>query len=509
MGNSTHGNHPMPSNEQSAVNPPSPVLVWDVAVRVFHWLLVAGITIAWLTGGTGYRIHEIAGFGITALVAFRLVWGFVGSRHARFRDFVTGPRRVTAYAAAHVRNTAPRHLGHNPAGGYMILALLSVIAIICVTGIMQLSHRFYGVEWVEEAHHYAANALLVLIPLHILGAIVSSVMQRENLIGAMFTGKKAPADLPARPNTARLRFQQRLHHLDIRARSRSGLAAVLMVTTGGLAYGWIATSGRTATEETETAGSAPRTAVTSTATPATPPPEAGTQVAANRDPFPELHPSAATAAVIRQTIGHHVPSGALLFASATSLDGPAATSPLRSAAASREAALQANGQLDDAEQHQNRERRERTAQQRRDARAAERQRQTEATQQEREQDRRDAKRERLAAEQREKLAEAQRAQKVSDRLEAARQQRTAQRARTAPWQQPYALGAGRAKLGTKPWWPFANASGGGGNGSSGGSGGGNSGHGGGDNSGSGSGSSGSGGGGSGGGGGGGGGGSGK
>jgi cytochrome b len=146
------------------------VVVWDIAVRVFHWSLVAGIALAWSTGGTGSRIHEMMGYGVGALLIFRLLWGFVGPRHARFRDFVASPKHTIVYLKSHVSNRAPRHLGHNPAGGYMILALLADIAIICVTGFMQQTSRFYGIEWVEELHHMAANALLVLVPLHVLYA---------------------------------------------------------------------------------------------------------------------------------------------------------------------------------------------------------------------------------------------------------------------------------------------------------------------------------------------------
>lgn len=107
---------------------PEPVIVWDLAVRVFH-----------------------------------AAWGFIGSRHARFRDFVRTPRTVLAYLRAQLASRSRRYIGHNPAGGYMILALLALISVICATGIMQLTNRYYGVEWVEMIHHFAANALLVLV----------------------------------------------------------------------------------------------------------------------------------------------------------------------------------------------------------------------------------------------------------------------------------------------------------------------------------------------------------
>ncbi len=222
------------------------VLVWDLAVRVFHWGLVAGIVVAWTTGGSGHRVHETVGFGITALLAFRIVWGFIGTRHARFRDFVTRPGTVLAYFKAHSRNHAPRHLGHNPAGGYMILALLGVIAVICATGVMQLTNRFYGIEWVEELHHYAAIALLVLVPLHVLGAIVASMMHSENLVAAMISGWKdfREGDVVRSGETRRERRRHRLAYIQFRARSRRGFATVVVMLAAGLSYGWYATMGR-------------------------------------------------------------------------------------------------------------------------------------------------------------------------------------------------------------------------------------------------------------------------
>ncbi len=235
--------HAVPRRGQSRV------LVWDVAIRLFHWLLVAGVVTAWTTGGSGYRIHEIVGGGITALVAFRIIWGLVGSRRARFCDFVESPGAVLGDINDVVHKRAARHVGHNPAGGYMILALLATITVICVTGIMQLTNTFFGVEWVEEVHHWAANALLVLVPLHVMGALLSSVMHQENLIAAMITGRKplavAGEIIIVDP---RLRRRRLLDHMDTRTRGRRGLAVLVMLLSGGLSSGWYVTQKRSAGE---------------------------------------------------------------------------------------------------------------------------------------------------------------------------------------------------------------------------------------------------------------------
>lgn len=223
-------------------------MVWDRAVRAFHWLLVGGIVVAWLSGGSGYRIHEIAGFAIAAAVGFRLIWGFVGSRHARFREFIAKPADVAGYIVAHTRPDLPHHLGHNPAGGYMILALLATITAICVTGAMQLTNRFFGVDWVETAHHLAATALWGLVALHVLGALTASLLHRENLLAAMLDGWKVRRLDDGAPALARVRQRRRikLDHIAIRAQSRQGVRLLGACLSLGLAYGWIATSGRVA-----------------------------------------------------------------------------------------------------------------------------------------------------------------------------------------------------------------------------------------------------------------------
>ncbi len=166
------------------------VKVWDPLVRLFHWSLVIAFAIAWVTGDELQRLHEAAGYAIVGLLVVRVVWGFIGSARARFSDFVYRPSTVVSYMADMARFRARRYLGHNPAGGAMVLALLLMLAAACGTGLMMTTDAYWGVEWVEEAHELAANFTLVLVGLHLAGVLVASAEHRENLVKAMITGQK-------------------------------------------------------------------------------------------------------------------------------------------------------------------------------------------------------------------------------------------------------------------------------------------------------------------------------
>ncbi|WP_136066672.1 cytochrome b/b6 domain-containing protein [Modicisalibacter radicis] len=168
----------------------APVRIWDPLVRLFHWSLVIAFTIAWLTGDDGQQRHEWAGYVVAALVAMRLVWGLMGPRYARFGQFVRSPRMIARYLSQMMKRDEPRYLGHNPAGGAMIVILLGALSGTALTGWMYTTDAFWGIEWVEETHELLANSLLFLIGLHVAGVLVSSWMHRENLIRAMWTGKK-------------------------------------------------------------------------------------------------------------------------------------------------------------------------------------------------------------------------------------------------------------------------------------------------------------------------------
>lgn len=218
------------------------VPVWDVATRVFHWSLVCLVAAGWLTGGTGSRWHEVIGFAVGGLILFRLAWGFTGTQHARFSDFVTSPRAAMGYVHGVLRLRVAHYRGHNPAGGLMILLLLALLVVIVTTGIMQLTNRFFGVPWVETTHYWATNVLLVFVPMHVLGAIVSSWVHQENLIKAMWTGVKPVEahETDRNPQVQEQRFNDRIRGLE-------GLVMLTVLVTAGALYGWTATDGRQST----------------------------------------------------------------------------------------------------------------------------------------------------------------------------------------------------------------------------------------------------------------------
>lgn len=176
----------------------STLKVWDPLVRLFHWSLAACIFGAFLVE-EGDAAHRYLGYAALGLVAFRLLWGLVGSRHARFADFVRGPRALAAYLRERRAGTSRRQLGHNPAAAVMILSLLAGVVAVGATGWMLTLDAFWGAEWLETLHGTLAWSLLGLIVVHVLAAIVESVHYRENLIASMLHGRKrAPDDDAAR-----------------------------------------------------------------------------------------------------------------------------------------------------------------------------------------------------------------------------------------------------------------------------------------------------------------------
>ena len=168
--------------------------VWDRFVRVFHWTTVTLFATVFLTAHIQW-IHQPLAYAILVLVLARVAWGFVGSRHARFTDFVRHPRTVRAYLTDLRHGRARRYLGHNPAGGAMVVAILVMLLVVIGSGWLSETNRFYGVPWVDHLHHISAHLLLLMIGVHVLGVLVASVQHRENLIRAMITGRK-PASPP-------------------------------------------------------------------------------------------------------------------------------------------------------------------------------------------------------------------------------------------------------------------------------------------------------------------------
>ncbi|MGJ7582092.1 cytochrome b/b6 domain-containing protein [Variovorax sp. RHLX14] len=168
------------------------VKVWDPLVRLLHWGLVASIAITWIASEAWLRAHEIAGYVALGIVAVRLVWGFVGSVHARFGDFVRRPSTVWRYSVDVARSREVRHLGHNPLGGWMVLALLASVAVTGFSGWLYTTDRFWGLAWVDLLHRTSAWTMVGLIVLHLVGVLFTSLRHRENLVASMLSGRKKP-----------------------------------------------------------------------------------------------------------------------------------------------------------------------------------------------------------------------------------------------------------------------------------------------------------------------------
>jgi cytochrome b len=162
--------------------------IWDPLVRLVHWSMVASVSVAWIV--TEGRIHDAAGYVLLVLIAVRVLWGLLGPHHARFASFVVAPRAVLRYARQLCAGSEPRYLGHNPLGGWMIVALLATGAAASLSGWLYTTDTFWGIAWVEQVHVAFAYLLLALAACHVAGVIFTSIRQRENLIVAMLHGRK-------------------------------------------------------------------------------------------------------------------------------------------------------------------------------------------------------------------------------------------------------------------------------------------------------------------------------
>ncbi len=177
------------------------VAVWDLLVRVTHWSLALLFVITYLTEDW-QALHQGAGYAILGLVGVRVVWGFVGSTHARFRDFVGSPSAAIAYVRGLADGTAPRSLGHNAAGGWMTLALLMSLVASGITGWSLTRQPGEPAEWLKDLHETAANVTLALVVLHLFGVMASSLRHNENLVNAMIFGRKSrTVEQPTRDKT--------------------------------------------------------------------------------------------------------------------------------------------------------------------------------------------------------------------------------------------------------------------------------------------------------------------
>jgi cytochrome b len=187
------------------------VAVWDPFVRVSHWLMAAAVLVDWVTDEPRW-MHVWLGYLVAALIVLRVAWGFLGPEHARFADFVAGPRAVVDYLAGLARFKSRRYLGHSPAGGAMVIALLIMVSATVGTGIVNLAQdegagplaaviakverppRVPGERRpplvIKQVHEMLANVTLALVILHVCGVALASFAHKENLVAAMITGRK-------------------------------------------------------------------------------------------------------------------------------------------------------------------------------------------------------------------------------------------------------------------------------------------------------------------------------
>jgi len=168
-----------------------PIMVWDVPTRVFHWLLVLSFCGAFLTAESEhYRdIHVVLGYTLLGLLAFRLLWGFFGTRYAQFRSFLFKPGEIVAYLLSLAKGKPAHYIGHNPVGSVAIWLLLALGISSGVTGVMLFQD--VGGDAVEELHELTSNGMLAVVFIHVCGVVVSSLMHRENLVRSMITGFKS------------------------------------------------------------------------------------------------------------------------------------------------------------------------------------------------------------------------------------------------------------------------------------------------------------------------------
>ncbi len=167
------------------------ILVWDVPTRVFHWLLALSFIGAYLTAESERNrdIHVVLGYTLLALIGFRLLWGFFGTRYAQFRSFLFRPAEIAAYFFSLLKGKPAHYVGHNPLGSVAIWLLLGLGIATGVTGVMVFQD--VGGDALEELHETVSNAMLAVVLIHIAGVIVSSVLHRENLVRSMITGFKS------------------------------------------------------------------------------------------------------------------------------------------------------------------------------------------------------------------------------------------------------------------------------------------------------------------------------
>ncbi len=179
-------------------------MVWDLPVRLFHWFLAGFFLLAYWYGSDWPGMHTHAGYTVLLLVVFRILWGFIGSRHARFRDFMVGPADMFRFLGILIRGRPCTYRGHDPAGAAMILTLIVSLLVTSASGMSLYAMEGRGplagtivANWPDrlmvDVHHFTSELCLVLVIVHVLGVLLMSVLTRTNLIRAMITGRKATA----------------------------------------------------------------------------------------------------------------------------------------------------------------------------------------------------------------------------------------------------------------------------------------------------------------------------
>ena len=171
------------------------VEVWDPFVRLFHWGLALSFAATFVTGQESRDLHIFAGYATLALIAARIFWGGAGAKYARFSQFVKQPATIAAYMRDVFHRREAHYLGHNPAGGAMMIALLVLLTAAGGSGVLLTTDAFWGSETMDIIHGTLAYITFVCIAVHVSGVIFTSIRTRENLVWTMITGyKRAPSD---------------------------------------------------------------------------------------------------------------------------------------------------------------------------------------------------------------------------------------------------------------------------------------------------------------------------
>lgn len=166
------------------------VRVWDLPTRLFHWSLATSFVVAFVTSDSEKLrdIHVLAGYGMAGLIAFRILWGFVGGGHSRFADFLPTPAKVIGYLKSLLAGKPRHYVGHNPAGAVAIFLLLGFGITAAASG--YATYNEFGGDLMAEVHEAASNGMMAMVVIHLAGVVASSWLHKENLVAAMITGVK-------------------------------------------------------------------------------------------------------------------------------------------------------------------------------------------------------------------------------------------------------------------------------------------------------------------------------